>query len=495
MHPLVWLVTLVVLAILWREFWIHLVLPVVAMQFRARGSRQRAAAILERSAKAPSLLGQRAKRDVRYRLAWFLLEDGRPAEAAEQCRMILQGRLSPGVEANIRLRLADCLEAAGDPEAGAERERAQALVQGSAPDVETVLSRARILEGQHRYEEACAAYEEGLRLLPQWNDTARAEVLLRLALASYHAGRPVEAARRAEEAIELKPLDTMRTTAHSVAALGYSGQGNLEEAERHREEAFRLAESSGSAETSAHYLAQLAGTRMRRGSFVEAMQDCERAAGMSLKARRLARHTESDCLRIMGRFDAAREALQQARRAPGLAQPAGERRMQATLALAQTFLECEAGKVEAAGPFLEEARAEFASDPKLLLFCDANAAWVAALRGDEAAARRLIDDVEQRLAAYTADQSTQELGLAMLGWACFVLRDWPLARSFWERYLELDPSPAFQPQAWYHVGECAREMADPETARRAYQKAIEPNVDTRYARLARKRLDAMDGGT
>src|SRR5262249_51532478 len=100
-----------VLAILAREAALHLFASSAARQMRQRGQAREARALLERAVAAPTLLGDRARQNTRFHLAWHLMEAGGYEQAAEQCRVILRRQQPPGVEARIRQRLADCLEA------------------------------------------------------------------------------------------------------------------------------------------------------------------------------------------------------------------------------------------------------------------------------------------------------------------------------------------------------------------------------------------------
>src|SRR5205085_358990 len=93
--------------------------------------------------------------------------------------------------------------------------------------------RAKLLSDREQHAEACAAYEEALRLLPTspGEGVSRGELLVRLALSSFHAARPGDAARYAEEAIAAGVTGVHLETAHSMAGVGYSTLGELEKAE------------------------------------------------------------------------------------------------------------------------------------------------------------------------------------------------------------------------------------------------------------------------
>src|SRR5262249_52159076 len=159
--------------------------------------------------------------------------------------------------------------------------------------------------------------------------------------------------------------------------------------------------------------------------------------------------------------------------AAGHAQPAAERRSQALLALGQAWLEAEAEQPEAARRLLEEAEAELA-DAKLRLWWEASAAWILALSGEEEAARRQLPALETGIAQFSGDPATLQLCWNMLGRTRLLLGDLEGSRAAWERYLTLDPEPAFRPAGHFFLGECHLQVGNREGARAAYEAAIAP---------------------
>lgn len=485
-----WLLGFALLFILLRELWLSLLLPVAAQLAMMRGDRERARRILERAIAAPSLWGERGKVDARFRLAWIYLEAKRFDDAVGQCRTILKCQLKPAVEANIRRRLADCLEAAGKLDAAhAERQQAAERVAEAPDDAEKFLSQARMLEEQGRHAEACAACERGLALIPRWNDAARKAAMVKLALSSYNAGRPDVAIQWAEEAIALKPEPLLRMLAHSTAGLAYSTQGNLETAENHRQQAFLLAAAAGNQDNAARFLVQLADVQMKRGKLVQAAEACEQAAGMSFQARRHARMVQAECLRLWGRLEEARETLEHARRAPGLPVPSAERRAQAVLSLGLAWVTAEENQPETALSHLQQAAAELQQDEKLSLPCEATAAWVLALLNRREEVEQKVAQVEARLPQFVHDRATQGLCCGMLARAIFELKDFERSKGYWERYLSLKPDPAFEPIGLYYLGECHRHLGNVAAAQAKFQQAVNAGIDTHHARLAQSRLE------
>lgn len=145
----------------------------------------------------------------RYQLQRGYQADGRYAEAEREARAILRCRgLTPGFQSVIRQNLADYLDGQGRrSEAEAERTRADAVLKGGEDTFIGHLAQGKLLERQNRHAEACVPFERGLALVP---DTAamegvRTEFMMRLALASFNAGRPSDAVRWASAVLEVGP--------------------------------------------------------------------------------------------------------------------------------------------------------------------------------------------------------------------------------------------------------------------------------------------------
>ena len=140
-------------------FWFLLV-PKASLKL-AWGSRDRQRRILRCVVGTPAPGGLKL-------LARYLLgineQVSRRYEAAEMTyRAILEDtgmELDPGFESTIRQHLADTIEALGRrEEAAAERKRAAAPLGAGRETTLSLQSRGKLLDRQHRYDEAVAAYE------------------------------------------------------------------------------------------------------------------------------------------------------------------------------------------------------------------------------------------------------------------------------------------------------------------------------------------------
>lgn len=488
-----WLIPSVLAAWALLEARTHVWLPAQAQVYSGRGEREKVRETLEEIVRTPSLIRGGAKPGALFQLAWLAIEEGRLEEAAQRCERALELPARPGFRALVRQRLADTLETLGRTEQAEEQRRLAAREAAEAPpDAATHLARGRELAQSEKAPEAIAEYEAALGLIPDWNQQHRAEVLVWLALACYQAGRPEQTVERAEQAIALNPGVEVLMTAHSVAGVGCSTLRRLDAAEEHRQKAYDLAVETGNEDRAGNYLASLAAIQRARGLLVEAMQTADRAATTSFKARRQARLVEADCLWAMGRFDAARTCLEQARKAKPHPQVKEERRSQATLALAQGLMEADAGNAEAALRWLQEGAEALRSSPMLCLWHDAGMVHVLALLGREVEARALIAGLEARTASFASDPATLERCWAGMGRALLVLGDAAAARTQWLRVLATPPDPVDRPMGYYFLGESELALGNPAAAYHAYRSAASLGIETRYARLARQRLKELE---
>jgi tetratricopeptide (TPR) repeat protein len=283
----------------------------------------------------------------------------------------------------------------------------------------------------------------------------------------------------------------MLITAHSVAALGYSGIADLDAAERHRRAGLALAQEAGNKHAEGQALAQLASIEMKQGRLEEAIRHCEEAAATHPSAVRLANITRGEALRLAGRYEEAREALDTARRSQPLPQPDMERRSQGTSDLGFAWLEAEAGNTALAMEFVQKARPVLASDAKLSLWCAATASWIHAQLGEAEEATRLIWEVQTYAPEFSADRSTQSLCRSYLARAYFHLGDLPRACEHWEAYFQTYPDPVFRPWALYHYGDCLDTMDKVPQAVLVWQQALDLNLPTLHSQLCRRRLHEM----
>lgn len=487
--------------LLLRELWVFVVLPGVAQSARSRGSLRAAIRILERVLRSPSLFGDRLRTDPRFRLAWFYLENQQLEQAIQLCRLCLERRLRPAQESSVRRRLADCLEAAGrSEEAQRERQRAAERLQESPRDIGFYISLGQSLVAERRYSEAVEAFEQALahleseRRLPakcSVGSLERGPLLLRLALALWESGHPDAALARAKETLANSYDLPTSMVAHSVAALSCGDRGDLEEAERHYEQSIALALRLRNIDRAATYLATLGGIQWRRGMLVKAVQTCQKAAEMSLLARRAARLAEFECMLSWGKFEDARRMLDQAAKAHPFPTPADERRSQAVIQLGRSWLEAEAGCPERAMECLREAAKTLGNEEKLGLACLATEAWILACldRGEEA--RQRLEEAQEQAARFADSRATQTSCWALLGRAAWELGDDALCLQLWERFLQLHPDPVDIPRARYYIGLCRARRGDNEAARAAFQAAIDTGLQTYHTQKAEERLAVL----
>jgi tetratricopeptide (TPR) repeat protein len=319
--------------------------------------------------------------------------------------------------------------------------------------------------------------------------------MLQRALKAYHQGRPSQAISWARYALMLRPTVVMRATAHHVLGLGYTSQGEFAQAAQHYGEAHALATKARNPDVAARSLTLLGSLQKRQGALEEAARTMEQAAQMSLKSRRDALVGYGECLLAMGRIDEARQVFYQARTSPGLAQPQFERRSQGGLALGLSWIEGEANNPGPAWQYVEEATAAFAGMPKVTLMADATATWILALLGRRAEALEKIQSVQALAASLSADRDSQLTALTMAGRALFVLGECDRSKALWQQYLNMDPDPVWKPRGWYFLGECCLCLNDADSARDAFQQAVDLGISTDYARRAQFRLQQLTSTT
>ncbi len=480
------------------------ILPLRAVKKYKKSDPERLRRYLERVAATPSFLGPASKLVVRGALVGIYLPQGKHAEAAAHCRAILAtltearrrfgGRADfPALEADTRRRLADCLDALGQvEEAQEERRRAEAGIDRAPDDSLRYLTQGTLLERQHKYAEACTAFEQALSLTSESDRKARIECMTHLVLATYNSGRPVDCLRWAEEAIASGAEGLHLRGAHKMAGVACGNLGRLEESEDHYRRAYDVAAAEGDAGEMGQILGSLAGVQAKRGNLAEANEACTKAAAVDPKGIRMAIAIQSQILRGWGRFDEALELLGRHDDGPKLNIPAHERRIQAVRALDLSRIEAECGRVDDALAHIQQAIEVLGNDAKLGLYCEGALAWVHAARGLADESRRVAAQAEARLAEYDGDPSTCRGVYYDLGMAACKRGDYENGENCWDQYLELFPDPVHQPTALYFRGECRLHLGEKSAAIADFRAAVAMNIDTHYAGLARKRLaDAL----
>lgn len=247
-----------------------------------------------------------------------LFQEKRYAEAADAFRRLLARRLSPGMEADTRRRLADTLDVLGrNAEAIEERARASSVAAGAPGDPRALTAWADLRKREGRYDEACDAYVQALRLMPlvtHWylepeTTPEHALVMAKLALAHHSAGRPGETVRWAEASLAAGPEPRTKLSMLRMAGAGLADGGDLEQADRYYREAVAWSEAMGWPADIAQNMAILAGCKRKQGRFEEAIAACHRAAQIAPIANGLDLTIEAECLREMGCFEEARAII------------------------------------------------------------------------------------------------------------------------------------------------------------------------------------------
>ena len=452
-----------------------------------------------------------------YLLVFFLpqsrgakhYQNKRYAEAAAAFRSVLARRPPAGIEADTRRRLADTLDVLGNTEEAAqERDRAEAAIARSPKDALALQAQGDLLKRKHQYNEACEAYFQALLKMPAVDAASRALVMAKLSTAHYEASRPAETVQWAKAALASRPDPGTRRSMERMCAVGYSTQGDLENAEAHYQNALRLSEQNRRPQEIAQDLSGLASIQKKRGRFEEAIAACRKARQVFAEPSRVAYATEAEALRDLGRFDEARAVMNERRQAPGFDQPEVERRMQALNALGSAWIEARADQPAAALAFLAEARPAFEAnaaasgvwppapqkgDDKLLLWCDAVQALALAQRGNADAARQLRADILRRLPLFHQDRASQLTVLAHLGKASFVLNDLADAQTLFRQHLDAPPDPGSRPSALYWLGETHLRLGETDAARDFFRQATAPGIDSLDARRAAARLAELGG--
>jgi tetratricopeptide (TPR) repeat protein len=489
-----WLAGFVILVLLHYVYFV--VLPRRAIEHYKRTDPERLRRYLEWVVATPSLLGEAQKLVARGGLVAIYLTQGRHAEAAAHCRAELASLAkawhvldTPALEADIRRRLADCLEALGQKsEAEDERRRAEECVDRAPEDPLRYLTLGTLLEREHRYAEACTAFEQALSLTPETNHPVRIECMIHLVLACFNAGRPAECLHWAEEAIVLGAQGRHLRCAHRMAGVACGNLGRLDEAEDHIRRAYDVADAGGDRGVMGEILVSLADIQRRRGKLVEANAAAIKAGSGDPKAVRMSLAVQCYVLKEWGRFEEALEMLRRHGEVTTYAIPAHERRLRAVCALDRSRIETECGRTDDAWVHVQQAVSELGNDAKLGLNCEAALAWILAASGQADESRRIAAEVEARLLDFAHDPSTCRAVLYDLGMAACTLGDHEQGEDYWSRYLDLSPDPVYCPTALYFRGECLRHLGDSTDAEADFREAIAMDIDTHHTRLARSRL-------
>ena len=426
----------------------------------------------------------------RYRLMELYKVRKRYEDAIKQGRAILATRgVRHNLENEVRVEVAICLDFLGKVEE-AELERS-AVTDGPDDSPDAFVgwrAQGKVLDKQRRYEEAAIAYERALELNPSENREGRGELLIRLVLASFNAGQVEPMLKWAQRAIEEDVSDTRLHQAHRLAGSACANLGRLEEAHQHRQRAYEMAVKEGEPKAISDCLAAVADLYRLRGELQKAEDVSLEAESLCPASARTAIIVHAIVLRTRGRFDEALARMEQASRAGVMAIASNEGRMQAALKKSIATCQAELGWLDQARENLSAATAELATDPKLLLPCEAAWAWLLALRGDRDAAIGRTEMVLHAIDEKPPDASTQLDALELLGRALIVIGEFERAQHCWERFLATTHPPVAVPIGQYYLGECRWQLRDPAGARESFCCATALGIDSHHARLAELRL-------
>lgn len=437
-----------------------------------------------------------------------LFQQKKYVEAAAVYRTLLKRPLPSGMEADTRRRLADALDVLGETEsAGQERERAGAIAKKGSGDPMALATQGDLLERKQQHDDACHVYTRALTLMPVIVPAERATLMAKLSSAHYNAGRPADALKWAEAALNSRPNSAVRLVMYRMAGVGYSDAGEIERAEDSYRRSLELAEANANPEEIAQSLAMLADVQRKRGRFAESITTARRAVETGDSPFRGGRIVEAESLRETGRFDEARSVVARMKQGPRHDQPRIERRMQAMCALTLAWIETTADCPEAALVALEETREHLkeatatsvwppppaSGEDKLGIYCDATQMRVHAQLGQPDTARRLRAGVESRISRYMNDRSVMMSVYGQFARAAYFSGDLAESCAFWQRYLDCKPNPVGLPGAYYWLGETHLRLGETDTARDFFRQAVAPGIDSLDARRAQARLNELGG--
>lgn len=448
-----------------------------------------------------------------------LFQEKRYPEAAEAFRHLLRQELSAGLEADTRRRLSDTLASLGQTEeAAAERELAENIAEAAAGDPMALMTKGDILKRDNRHDEACAAYEQALRLLtpdlpppalsfPAQPEPSRSYLMAKLAVAHYEASRPAKTVIWAGGALANYPTETIRLSMHRMCGVGYSSLGDLEKAEAHYFAALKLSKAGGKPQEIAQSLIPLASVQRKRGLFEAAIATARQAASTFAHPSRGALLAEVECLRDIGSFDEARILVAAMKIGPRYDRPDMEKRTQVILSLTLAWIEAKADDPEKSLAALKEAWAELGvsreafplppppsgGEDKLVLYCDATAVHLYAQLGRIQDSHQMQASVEARLSSFAQDRAGLMTIYSEFAPAAFVRGESVQSREWWNKYLECQPDPVGLVKAHFGLGKALLSLGETNAARDFLKQAVGPGIDSLDARRAQARLGELGG--
>ena len=457
-----------------------------------RGHREEAKGILEGAIRRPLVLSSTGKILPRYQLAWYYMSDQQYAAAVEILATGLRVKMPRLLAAHYRRRLAECLEGSGrEEEAREEWGRVFQLMGRGRKDAGWYLLQGKLLAERQQHAEACAAYEAALAAVPKGRQSNHlGEILVRLAISSYDAGRPADAVRWGESAIAAGVNGVHLSTAHSMAGVGYSSLRNIEKSAEHRQRAYEIARADGRIPEAARYLATLASVLKNQGRISEALAAADEALAMHPSGARMAWLVKAEAYRALGNWDAARDAHRQSREAEGFGKPSAERRAQSTAELGSAWIELEAEQPRVALEHLQRAAAGLKHDSKLAFWCECSTVLALAQLGQGQEAWARLHQLVIPMRQFQSDEESLSNYLSAAGRTLLILGQPADALETWKQYLARHQMPVNLPRAYYYSALCYRALGDEASTRAALQQAVAFGFDTYHSRLAAELLGA-----
>ncbi len=446
--------------------------------------------ILEFLVRKPSLLGESGRVLARFHLLRMLSHAGRHAEALAHGEKLLALKHSPQFEAEIRRHLANALEGVGrGDESNWQRAQASLRLANVRRTAALHIQSGQIKDAQGDRAGAVAEFEAALEVANPADQESRAIALLGLSLGEFNLGKIAESAEHAAASAELKANDPIHQSALRQASAAYATLGDIDRSEHFDRLACDFARKTRNQNALATALAHLAENLRKRGRLQEAQAAIEEA--LKIEDVRTCHTILYEIHRSAGRFEESLAELSRAANTGAVGLRKAEDKMQALFDFGASRILVELGRIDEAACRLERAAAVLAADPKLLLWCRAAAARIAALKGDADLARALLREVVTGAGRYSGDRTTLQVCHAFHARTSRVLGDFDEAIAAWHDYLEQDPSPVDQPGAYYNLGECYLAKGDRAAARAQFQRAVDPGIDSHEAILARKRLASV----
>lgn len=414
--------------------------------------------------------------------------NGKHEETIADCRNCLAKPQQPLIEARMRARMADSLQALKrTDEANAEREAAVRLLQSLPKDYTTLHPYADILVKQGRRDEAVEALQLGLSSTPADKSLEQAHYMNDLMSIAVKQDAPEETLRWAEAAIAAGAIGLGRCNCHRIAGNIRLGRGELDRAREHADAALKLAGSELTARARSGAWAYAATVELYYGRLSECEAAADRSIGFAGEAR-LGR--EVKCISLFHRGMLG-DALAEIEQVKSSSLPA---KADFVPLLAIASIAVEQGDVRRAADALERAASIPALNPRMVLRLDAASARLLALAGMSGEADAKLADLRTRAEEYPGEILLQLTALVACGRVEMAFSRYASARTYFARCLEMNRYPLLAPIYHYFHAECAQYLGNSEEADRHYFLGAGYNRDIAYAQKCADKLAAHASG-